>query len=41
MVLGELKDGNAKPFAFNGTRHIVQCMRKTTSKVDHVEALAH
>jgi hypothetical protein len=40
MVLRELKDGNAKPFAFS-MQHIVQRMRKATSKVDHVEALAH
>ena len=39
MVLRELKDGNAKPFAF--MQHIVQRMRKATSKVDYVEALAH
>jgi hypothetical protein len=41
MVLREFKDGNAKPFAFSCTQHIVQCMRKTTSKADYVEALAH
>jgi hypothetical protein len=41
MVLRELKDGNAKPFAFNCMQHIVQRMRKATSKVDYVEALAH
>ena len=39
MVLRELKEGNAKPFAF--MQHIVQRMRKATSKVYHVEALAH
>ena len=41
MVLRELKDGNAKPFAFSSMQHIVQRMRKATSKVDYVEALAH
>jgi hypothetical protein len=33
--------GMAKPFSFSTMRHIVQRMRKATSKVDHVEALAH
>ena len=41
MVLRELKEGNAKRFAFSCMQHIVQRMRKATSKVDHVEALAH
>ena len=41
MVLRELKDGNAKPFAFSRMQHIVQRVRKATSKVDYVEALAH
>ena len=41
MVLRELKDGSAKPFAFSCMQHIVQRMRKAISKVDHVEALAH
>ena len=29
MVLRELKDGNAKPFAFSRMQHIVQRMRKS------------
>jgi hypothetical protein len=33
--------GKVKPFAFSTVQHIVQCMRKATSKVDYVEALAH
>jgi hypothetical protein len=41
MVLRELKDENAKPFTFSCMHHIVQRMRKATSKVDYVEALAH
>jgi hypothetical protein len=41
MVLRELTDENAKPFAFGCMQHIVQRMRKVTSKVDYVEALAH
>jgi hypothetical protein len=41
MVVRELKDGNANPFAFSFMQHIVQRMRKATSKVDYVEALAH
>ena len=40
-ALRELRDGNAKPFEFSCTQHVVQCMRKATSKVDYVEALAH
>jgi uncharacterized membrane protein YhiD involved in acid resistance len=34
MVLRELRDENAKPFAFS-------TMRKATGEVDYVEALAH
>jgi hypothetical protein len=41
MVLRELRDGNAKPFAFSTMQHIVQRMRKATGEVDYVEALAH
>ena len=41
MVIRELNDGNAKPFAFSCMQHIAPRMRKATSKVDHVEALAH
>ncbi len=41
MVLRELKDGNAKPFAFSTMQHIVQRVRKATGEVDYVEALAH
>ena len=41
MVLRELKHGNAKPFAFSTTQHIVQRVRKATGEVDYVEALAH
>jgi len=37
----ELTDGNTKPLAFSCKQHIVQRMRKATSKVDYVEALAH
>jgi hypothetical protein len=33
--------GKAKPLAFSTMQHIVQRMRKTTGKVDYVEALAH
>jgi hypothetical protein len=32
----ELKDGNAKSFPFSRMQHIVQRMRKATSKVDYV-----
>jgi hypothetical protein len=39
MVLRELKTGTPGPFAC--MQYIVQRMRKTTSKVDYVEALAH
>src|SRR6476646_9665839 len=41
MVLRELKDGNAKPFAFSTMQHIVQRVRKATGEVDYVEALVH
>jgi hypothetical protein len=40
MVLRELKDGNAKPFAFSTMRHIVQRVRNP-GEVDHVQALVH
>ena len=39
MVLRELRDGNAKPFAF--MQYSVRRMRIPTSNVDYVEALAH
>jgi hypothetical protein len=32
MVLRELKEGNAKPFAFSCMQHIAQCMHKTPAK---------
>ena len=41
MVLRELKDGNAKPFALSTMQHIVQRVRKATGEIDYVEALAH
>jgi len=41
MGLRELKDGNAKPFAFSIMQDIVQRVRKATGEVDHVEALVH
>jgi hypothetical protein len=41
MVLRELKDGNARRFAFSTMQRIVQRVRKATGEVDYVEALAH
>ena len=40
MVLRELRDGNAKPFAFSCNTSFGACV-KATGKVDYVEALAH
>jgi hypothetical protein len=39
MVLRQLADENAKPFAFSRMQRIVPRMRKATSKVDYFEAL--
>ena len=36
MVLRELKDGNARPFAFSTMQRIVQRVRKPTGEVDYV-----